>query len=53
MSGRRAPTEAIVEASDFILLHGNGLDAPDRIAARVAETRALAALSAAATKIVA
>ena len=43
VSGRRAPTEAIVEASDFILLHGNGLDAPDRIAARVAETRALAA----------
>ena len=42
MSGRRAPTEAIVEASDFILLHGNGLDAPDRIASRVAETRALA-----------
>ena len=43
VSGRRAPTEAIVEASDFILLHGNGLDDPARVSARVAETRALAA----------
>ena len=43
VSGRRAPTGAIVAASDFVLLHGNGLDDPDRIARRVAETRALSA----------
>ncbi len=42
VSGRRAPTAAIAEASDFLLLHGNGLDEPEMITARVAETRALA-----------
>ncbi len=41
VSGRRAPTAAIAAASDFILLHGNGLADPDRITERVAETRAL------------
>lgn len=41
VSGRTAPTAAIVEASDVILLHGNGLDEPAEITARVEETRAL------------
>ncbi len=41
VSGRRAPTAAIVHESDFALLHGNGLDRPEAVPARVAETRAL------------
>jgi hypothetical protein len=36
------PTEAVVAASDFVLLHGNGIHYPDEIAARVDQVRALA-----------
>lgn len=42
MSGRRAPTEDIVAASDFVLLHGNHLDDPAQITQRIDETRKLA-----------
>jgi hypothetical protein len=34
------PTEAVVAASDFVLLHGNGLHYPDEIASRVDHVRA-------------
>jgi hypothetical protein len=36
------PSEAVVAASDFILLHGNGIDDPRDIAARVDDARAVA-----------
>ena len=36
------PTEAVVAASDFVLLHGNGIHDPDEIAARVDRVRGLA-----------
>jgi hypothetical protein len=36
------PTEAVVAASDFVLLHGNGIHDPDEIAARADRVRALA-----------
>jgi len=39
--GGTIPGEKVVAASDFLLLHGNGVDKPDRIAAMVRETRAL------------
>ena len=42
MSGRRGPTEEIVDASDFVLLHGNHMEDPVQITHRIAETRALA-----------
>jgi len=42
VSGRIAPTAEIVEASDFVLLHGNGLDDPAEITRRIDDTRALA-----------
>jgi hypothetical protein len=38
--GTRVPPEAVIRASDFVLLHGNGVSDPDRIVAMVDETRA-------------
>jgi hypothetical protein len=38
-NGGSIPTASVVEASDFLLLHGNGVSNPNRIAAMVAETR--------------
>ncbi|WP_293013873.1 hypothetical protein [Mongoliibacter sp.] len=32
LAGGHVPTDKIVEASDFILIHGNGVDDPNRIA---------------------
>ncbi len=40
-NGGRVPHPAVVEASDFVLLHGNGVNDPERIAAMVRETRQL------------
>ena len=37
--GNKIPGAAVVAASDFVLLHGNGVRDPDRIAAMVRETR--------------
>jgi hypothetical protein len=39
--GGSVPGEAVVGASDFVLLHGNGVEEPARIAEMVRETRAL------------
>jgi hypothetical protein len=38
--GARVPPGAVIRASDFVLLHGNGVADPDRIVAMVAATRA-------------
>ncbi len=38
---RMPPTEAVVTASDFVLLHGNGITEPNKIADRVDEVRAM------------
>jgi hypothetical protein len=38
--GTRVPSEAVIRASDFVLLHGNGVSDPDRIVAMVEQTRA-------------
>ncbi len=38
---RMPPPEAVVAASDFILLHGNGITEPNKIADRVDEVRAM------------
>ncbi|MBI1788359.1 MAG: hypothetical protein HYR60_12530 [Acidobacteria bacterium] len=40
-NGGRIPTPNVVAASDFLLLHGNGVKDPERIAAMVAESRAV------------
>jgi len=40
-NGGRIPADNVVAASDFILLHGNGVKDPERIAAMVVETRKL------------
>jgi len=37
--GGTIPRENVVRASDFLLLHGNGVSEPDRIAAMVRQTR--------------
>lgn len=37
--GGTIPRENVVRASDYLLLHGNGVDDPDRIAAMVRRTR--------------
>jgi hypothetical protein len=37
--GNQVPSDAVIRASDFVLLHGNGVDDPNRIAAMVTETR--------------
>jgi hypothetical protein len=39
--GNTLPGTAVLEASDFVLLHGNGVTKPDRIAALVRLTRKL------------
>jgi hypothetical protein len=39
--GGTLPGEKVVRASDFLLLHGNGVDEPARIAGMVRETRKL------------
>jgi hypothetical protein len=39
--GDKVPTVGVVRASDFVLLHGNGVSNPDRIVALVAQTRAV------------
>ncbi len=39
--GNAIPTPNVVAVSDFLLLHGNGVSDPNRIAAMVDETRAL------------
>ena len=41
-SGGRLPTANVVEASDFILLHGNGVSDPNRIAEMVRASREMA-----------
>ena len=41
--GGRIPDDTVCAASDFILLHGNGVTEPARIAAMVDQTRALPA----------
>jgi hypothetical protein len=41
--GNTLPGEAVLAASDFVLLHGNGVSNPDRIAEMVRQTRQLAA----------
>ena len=38
-NGNRIPTANVVEASDFLLLHGNGVTDPNRIAEMVEQTR--------------
>jgi hypothetical protein len=37
--GTRVPTAEVIRASDFVLLHGNGVSDPDGIVAMVAKTR--------------
>jgi hypothetical protein len=39
--GNTLPGPAVVEAADFVLLHGNGVTNPDRIAEMVRQTRQL------------
>jgi hypothetical protein len=39
--GAKVPTAGVVRASDFVLLHGNGVSNPDRIIELVAQTRAV------------
>ncbi len=39
--GGTIPGEAVVRASDFLLIHGNGVGDPERIAAMVREARAV------------
>ena len=39
--GGQVPRENVVRASDFLLLHGNGVSKPERIAEMVRETRAV------------
>jgi len=41
MGGGRIPPESIVDAADFLLLHGNNVEQPDRIRQMVGECRAL------------
>jgi hypothetical protein len=43
--GNTLPSPAVVAASDFVLLHGNGVTNPDRIAEMVRQTRQLPAYS--------
>jgi hypothetical protein len=40
-SGGTVPGEEVVAASDFVLVHGNGVGDPDRMAAMARQTRAL------------
>ncbi len=43
--GGQIPGEAVVRASDFLLLHGNGVSDPNRIASMVRRMRAVAGYS--------
>ena len=43
--GGRVPDDDVVAASDYIMVHGNGVTEPPRIAEMVAETRALPSYS--------
>jgi hypothetical protein len=40
-AGGSVPVESVVRASDFLLLHGNGQDSPDRLSALIRKTRAV------------
>jgi len=40
LTGGKVPPDNIVEAGDFLLLHGNGVDDPDRIRRMVDQSRA-------------
>ncbi len=40
-SGGTLPTTNVLEKADFVLLHGNGVSAPDRISQMVQQTRAM------------
>jgi hypothetical protein len=40
-NGNTVPTDEVVKVSDFILIHGNGVNDPERITEMVKETRAL------------
>ncbi|MBR9998060.1 MAG: hypothetical protein KFF73_03770, partial [Cyclobacteriaceae bacterium] len=40
-NGNRVPTDEVVKVSDFVLIHGNGVNDPARITEMVNETRAL------------
>ena len=40
-NGGSIPTPSVVAAADFLLMHGNGVSDPDRIAAMVADARAV------------
>jgi hypothetical protein len=40
-NGNTVPTDEVVKASDFVLIHGNGVNDPARITEMVNETRAL------------
>ncbi len=42
LTGGRIPSQAVVDASDYILLHGNGVKDPQRMVAMVHEVRAMA-----------
>jgi hypothetical protein len=39
--GNKIPSPAVVQAADFLLLHGNGVQTPDRITEMVRQTRAI------------
>lgn len=38
-NGGRVPSDAVIEASDFVLLHGNGVSDPQRIGAMIDQVR--------------
>jgi hypothetical protein len=40
LSGGKVPPSNLIKAADFVLLHGNGVDDPDRIARMVRDVRA-------------
>jgi hypothetical protein len=42
LTGGRIPSQAVVDASDYILLHGNGVKDPQRMVAMIREVRAMA-----------
>lgn len=42
LTGGRIPSQAVVDASDYILLHGNGVKDPQRMVSMVHEVRAMA-----------
>jgi hypothetical protein len=44
-NGNTLPPEKVVEVSDFVLIHGNGVDDPARITEMVEQVRALSTYS--------